>query len=763
MPEIINQAQNNMPYSYDSRGASQTHFQEASTTVNAQEVPPRPKNSYSVSEMFDIRQRMVDANQLLPVESQLPYRVSEINRTTHVDLKEARLQDSTKQSSPIVNGLSNKDHDSQLLVEKMERLSASDQTSNWSSPLVNHPLLTRQASGRISSNMTPPPGIAPLGSVPPTLEPSQIQWIYLDAQGQEQGPFDGLMMQGWFEANYLTPELRLRRKEESNFRTLAELVQSLGDFRCPFLKRLPPITQSTDPIFFANHAEVPQWGANASNSKSNSPWISHQNLSIDYGGQRLNSPSTFLPQFDLTSQIRAATPLSAPIVSTPDFSAEILGTSTAPLADSNQAELNAALTKEAEPENIDDFPIKTISFDDEPSQAPTVSSAREEPEPSKPATISSVFASSSVAVPASAPAPVPAPTMVKNLPSLREIQQEELAKAKLRRQAEEARLQESLRLQRLKEQEKSKSEVSTSQKASDIAPWANTKVSGPAVSLREIQALEAKQLQERKKKQLNTLQTQPIAQRLSEGAAPTSLPASATWAKTPVAPVLATKSLTEIQKEQAEAQAQRLQSQALKNNVVSFANVASSSSTPAEPEDGWTVISKKVVAKPKPSTATVSGALAPKQPLAPSALRALSAQGTVGTTTSSTRSSQSAPPSRQFLDWCRSQLVQLNKSVNKEDLLSILLQLSGGSESQEIIADTIYSNSSIMDGRRFASEFLKRKQVVEAWIEKNGFEFDWYEAQTKTLNDTDDSSKEQDDEWDTAFTKVVSKKPKKRV
>lgn len=229
-----------MPYSYDSRGASQTHFQEASTTVNAQEVPPRPKNSYSVSEMFDIRQRMVDANQLLPVESQLPYRVSEINRTTHVDLKEARLQDSTKQSSPIVNGLSNKDHDSQLLVEKMERLSTSDQTSNWSSPLVNHPLLTRQASGRISSNMTPPPGIAPLGSVPPTLEPSQIQWIYLDAQGQEQGPFDGLMMQGWFEANYLTPELRLRRKEESNFRTLAELVQSLGDFRCPFLKRLPP-------------------------------------------------------------------------------------------------------------------------------------------------------------------------------------------------------------------------------------------------------------------------------------------------------------------------------------------------------------------------------------------------------------------------------------------------------------------------------------------------------------------------------------------
>ncbi|AOA62697.1 Hypothetical protein PAS_chr2-1_0432 [Komagataella phaffii GS115] len=756
-----------MPYSYDSSGTSQTNFQEASTTVNAQEVPPRPKNSYSVSEMFEIRQRMVDANQLLPVESQLPYRLSEINRTIHVDLKEARLQDSTKKSSPTVNGFSNTDHDSQFLVDKMEKLSTNDQGSNWSSPLVSHPLLTRQTSSRISSNMTPPPGITPLGSVPPTLEPSQIQWIYLDAQGQEQGPFDGLMMQGWFEANYLTPELRLRRKEESSFRTLAELVQSLGDFRYPFLKRLPPITQSTDPIFFPNHAEVPQWGANSSNSKSSSPWISHQNLSMDYGGQRLNSPSTFLPQFDLTSQIRAATPLSAPIVSTPDFSAEILGASTAPLGESNQKELSATLTKEAEPENIDDFPIKSISFDDEPSQGSTpVSTAKDEPEPSKPATISSVFASSSVTVPTSAPAPapVPAPTTVRTLPSLREIQQEELTKAKLRRQAEEARLQESLRLQRLKEQEKSKNEVSTSQKASDIAPWANTKVSGPPLSLRQIQELEAKQLQERKKKQLNNVQNQPIAQRLSEGAASTSLPASATWAKTPVAPVLATKSLTEIQKEQAEAQAQRLQSQALKNNAVSFANVASSSSTPVEPEDGWTVISKKVVAKPKPSAAAVAGALAPKQPLAPSALRALSAQGTVGTTANTaTRSSQSAPPSRQFLDWCRSQLVQLNKSVNKEDLLSILLQLSGGSESQEIIADTIYSNSSIMDGRRFASEFLKRKQVVEAWIEKNGFEFDWYEAQTKTLNDVNDSSKDQDDEWDMAFTKVVSKKPKKRV
>ncbi|CAI4813456.1 AIF_collapsed_G0053090.mRNA.1.CDS.1 [Saccharomyces cerevisiae] len=42
-----------------------------------------------------------------------------------------------------------------------------------------------------------------------------------------------------------------------------------------------------------------------------------------------------------------------------------------------------------------------------------------------------------------------------------------------------------------------------------------------------------------------------------------------------------------------------------------------------------------------------------------------------------------------------------------DNVLEMLLSLPPGSESKEIIADTIYSYSSTMDGRRFATDFIK--------------------------------------------------------
>lgn len=60
--------------------------------------------------------------------------------------------------------------------------------------------------------------------------------------------------------------------------------------------------------------------------------------------------------------------------------------------------------------------------------------------------------------------------------------------------------------------------------------------------------------------------------------------------------------------------------------------------------------------------------------------------------------------------------MKLNKGVEVNSVLEVLLSLPAGSEAKEIIADTIYSNSSTMDGRRFATEFIKRRVECERLV-----------------------------------------------
>lgn len=70
---------------------------------------------------------------------------------------------------------------------------------------------------------------------------------------------------------------------------------------------------------------------------------------------------------------------------------------------------------------------------------------------------------------------------------------------------------------------------------------------------------------------------------------------------------------------------------------------------------------------------------------------------------------------QEFLKWCRSQL-KLNTGVQTDNVLEMLFSLPPGSESKEIIADTIYSYSSTMDGRRFATDFIKKRSECEEEI-----------------------------------------------
>ncbi|GMG00336.1 unnamed protein product [[Candida] boidinii] len=234
------------------------------------------------------------------------------------------------------------------------------------------------------------------------------------------------------------------------------------------------------------------------------------------------------------------------------------------------------------------------------------------------------------------------------------------------------------------------------------------------------------------------------------------------------------------------------------SSITTAAVIAAAGNSGSAPplNSAWTVVSNKKVVKPQPmqkqqsftrvvSASSSSSSAIPPQlrsvssssntPVlgapssAPSGSTASSLSGNAtssapstssATTTLSKSSTNSSPsPSREFLTWARAQLQGLNSAVNKEDVLSIMLQLPTGPDGYEIIADTIYSNSSTMDGRRFAQEFSKRRRVVEDIVRKQGLDFSWNEAVSKTAGG---GSNHNDDDWDMAFTKVVSKKNRKR-
>ena len=87
-------------------------------------------------------------------------------------------------------------------------------------------------------------------------------------------------------------------------------------------------------------------------------------------------------------------------------------------------------------------------------------------------------------------------------------------------------------------------------------------------------------------------------------------------------------------------------------------------------------------------------------------------------------------PSDKFLNWLSDSLKGLNSSVNGdsflfyvfmylivicvvEEIISMLLSfpLDPDASTIEIISDTIYSNSTTLDGRRFASEFVSKRKA----------------------------------------------------
>ncbi|CDO95189.1 unnamed protein product [Kluyveromyces dobzhanskii CBS 2104] len=122
-------------------------------------------------------------------------------------------------------------------------------------------------------------------------------------------------------------------------------------------------------------------------------------------------------------------------------------------------------------------------------------------------------------------------------------------------------------------------------------------------------------------------------------------------------------------------------------------------------------------------------------------------KGATATSSASYAGNQSTSARKQFLNWCRSQM-KLAPGVKVDSVLEMLLSLPPSMDAKEIISDTIYANSAVMEGRSFALEFIKRRIDCEKSLNDP---LTWSEALTLPQGSSDD--------WE---FQVVSKKKGKK-
>ena len=126
-------------------------------------------------------------------------------------------------------------------------------------------------------------------------------------------------------------------------------------------------------------------------------------------------------------------------------------------------------------------------------------------------------------------------------------------------------------------------------------------------------------------------------------------------------------------------------------------------STPT-PGSAWSVVGTKPAA----------AAAAPASP-SPASRAASSSSSTLPTSSTLKRSAAAATdpnaPSPEFIKYCKDNLQGL--TIKTDDFIDMLLQfpLDPSADVIEIIADTVYANSSTLDGRRFANDFVSKRKM----------------------------------------------------
>lgn len=93
--------------------------------------------------------------------------------------------------------------------------------------------------------------------------PDRMRWVYLDPQGQTQGPWSGLEMHDWYKASFFSADLSVKKVEDAEFEPLGQLIRRIGNSREPFLVPqigIPHGPATTQPPPFTPAAVTPGLG-----------------------------------------------------------------------------------------------------------------------------------------------------------------------------------------------------------------------------------------------------------------------------------------------------------------------------------------------------------------------------------------------------------------------------------------------------------------------------------------------------------------------
>lgn len=684
---------------------------------------------------------------------------------------------------------------------------------------------TRKTAAMPPPNL-PAPAPQPFLSLDPSvklIQPSEIQWLYLDPSGSEQGPFSGDVMQEWLSEGYLHLDLRIRRSEETLFQKLSEFCEKLQNFTFPFKVPLPELMSPVDsaspsalnpvnsfhesamnaplhtngsggavsgsqpfqPTQNANGSQsafgaplysqlmpngLPNGGLGAANMRMLSSNHLFDYLNNDYllinqqqfpaanqfgidpgmnqnlggpnlGGLNLGGPN--LGGLNLGGQNLAAQNIGGgfgqlnmlsllhqqmpqPLISRtsstwgvdPTLARNNTGGSLNPLLSQpnpispwltgmqSASRVNSPFVPSStlanEPAKVDDHVLHDLhssmvtgilNDDKEEFVADQVF-----PQPELQPEVAAPGGFEEEVVEAIAETPdVPAPAPVVPEPE-QKVEQEEVKTPSV----PEPKLEKLTRV------------VSEESLQPVLAPWAAATSSGstqPKQTLKEIQQLEAERLQKERQLKAELRQEQASLANSFTSRVAEEKPAEKmtfNWTTTTSQPTAVPKTLAEIQREEVEARAKLAKSSSTAGSTVSKPSLASSlaNAVPKEDFSAWTTVaSKKTVPKKAATQTFVSSPV--HSSLSPQMLRAASSSSTIG------HSVNSNALREEFMVWARSAMTNLYPSVSKDDLLEIFTTLPVHSDSAQLITETIYSSSATMDGRRFAQEFMKRRQQVE--------------------------------------------------
>ena len=289
------------------------------------------------------------------------------------------------------------------------------------------------------------------------------------------------------------------------------------------------------------------------------------------------------------------------------------------------------------------------------------------------------------------------------------------------------------------------------------APWAAAKdekegkPATPGPSLREIQQLEAKQAEARKlaiaearaaasasaspavssTEEIPSVMSWGLPQQGQKVTTPNvSTPPAATppaWGSGDAGPK---KTLKQIQEEEEKRKAK----------VAAAAKAAQiAAGVSAQPKRGYADLAANPTAGPAAAGwatvgangKTVPGMSSPARPAAPTATTVKPVASPVpqvkpAAAANGTSKAEPAGPSVEFIKWTKSALTGLNAGTNVDDLVQMLLAFPVDPPAAdragllEIISDTVYANSTTLNGTRFAQEFFTRRKADAARPVANG-------------------------------------------